>query len=85
MPAIRKAIPDATLAVIAKREDDAYQTFIVETIAALRLTEAVQLLPSMPSAELENAYSGHDILLYMSPFDGRYCRSCWTHSWPGSR
>ncbi len=68
MPAIRKAIPDATLTIVAKREDDAYQAAIVETIAALGLADAVRILPRLPAAELESAYAGHDMLLYSSPF-----------------
>jgi glycosyltransferase involved in cell wall biosynthesis len=68
MPAIRKAIPDATLTIIAKGEDDAYQASIVETIAALQLTDAIQILPRMPASELQNAYATHDAMLYMSAF-----------------
>ena len=68
MPAIRAAVPDATLTIIAKGEDDAYQASIVENIAALRLSEVVQILPPVPSAELENAYAEHDMMLYISPY-----------------
>jgi glycosyltransferase involved in cell wall biosynthesis len=68
MPAIRKAIPEATLTIIAKREDDAYQASIVKTIATQQLGDVVRLLPRVSSAELENAYAGHDALLYVSPF-----------------
>jgi glycosyltransferase involved in cell wall biosynthesis len=68
MPAIRAAIPGATLTIIAKSEDDAYRASIVESIAALRLDEVVQILPPMPSAELQNAYAAHDMMLYISPY-----------------
>lgn len=68
MPAIRKVIPGATLTIIAKSEDDAYQASIVETIAALRLTDVVRILPRMPASELQDAYATHDVMLYMSPF-----------------
>jgi glycosyltransferase involved in cell wall biosynthesis len=68
MPAIRTAIPGATLTMVARSDDDAYRALIVDRIAALQLDEAVQILPRMPEAELQNAYAGHDMMLYISPF-----------------
>ena len=68
MPAVRAAVPGATLTIIAKSQDDAYRTSIVESIAALRLGEVVQILPPVPPAELQNAYAEHDMMLYISPY-----------------
>jgi glycosyltransferase involved in cell wall biosynthesis len=68
MPTIRLAVPHATLTVIARRENEAYQVSIAEAISRQQLGDAVRILASVERAELKNAYAEHDVLLCLSPF-----------------
>jgi len=68
MPAIRRALPEARLTAVARRDDHAYEAALAEEIAGLRLGDALKIASSVERAGLQSAYAEHDMLLCISPF-----------------
>lgn len=66
--------PEATLALVGRSSSHAYETALRRLIERLRLTDAVQLVGSVPDAELGSWYRWADVFVCLSDHEG-FCNT----------